>query len=137
MISVTTNRLADLMTDRALCIQVANRLLHAFPELTKTLRLEDNYLPSARLSAMAVERLSALARAMLLFDLPNLADYEFAWASGVLPRIGVTHDHQVAMVRWYFEELRRLDLAPGELAQARDIEVYLLAQVHRAYQRRS
>lgn len=137
MSSATTNRLAELMADRALCIQVANRLLHAYPELTNTLRLEDNYSPTARLSSMAVERLSALARAMLLFDLPTLADYELAWASGALPRIGVTHDHQVAMVRWYFEELRRFDLAPGELAQTRDLEGYLLAQVRQTYQGRN
>jgi hypothetical protein len=134
MNSTTTNRLADLMADPALCNQVAERLLHAFPELAHTLRLEENYSPTARLSAVAVERLSALARAMLVFELPNLADRELAWASGVLPRNGVTHDHQAAMVRWFFEELRRLDLAPGELAQARDIEGYLLAQVRRLYQ---
>jgi hypothetical protein len=126
-------RLTSLMKSQGLCIQVATRLLRAFPELTRTLRLEENYGATERLSRMAVERLSALAQAMLVFELPSLADNELQWASGVLPRNGVTYEHQVTMVRWFFEELRRFELAPDDLATIYQLELYLLNQVRLAY----
>jgi hypothetical protein len=133
MATVASERLANLMANRAVCGEVAARLLRAFPELTKTLRLEENYPPTDRLSQMAVERLGALAQAMVLFELPSLADKELQWASGVLPRNGVRYEHQVTMVRWFFEELRRFELTTSELAIMHDLELYLLNQVRLAY----
>lgn len=118
-----------------LCLPVATKLLRTFPELTHALRIEENYHPTARLSEMAVERLSDLVRAVLLFESPALADTELRWASGVLPRSGVTYEHQSAMVRWYFEEVRRLPLSPGEVALTNELEYYFLEQVRLAYKR--
>src|SRR5690606_10523723 len=97
-------RLADLLNKQrqSICEPVAARLLRAFPELARTLRLEESYAPAARLSEVAVERLSELVRSMLIFELPALADQELRWAQGVLPRKGVTYEHQSALVRWFF-----------------------------------
>jgi len=107
----------------------------AYPELTQSLRLEENYSPVSRLSHVAVERLNDLVRAILLFDLPSLADQELHWAQGVLPRSGVTPEHQTTMVRWFFEEVRKLPISSLELAITREIEQYFLGrirQIHKA-----
>jgi hypothetical protein len=116
-----------------LCRQVAARLLRLFPELTRSLRLEENYQPSDRLSEVAVERLNSLVRSVLLFELPALADTELGWAAGVLPRRGVTEKHQMTMVRLFFEEVRRLPLTPAESDLTREIEQYMLSAVSQAY----
>lgn len=135
MDSVTASRLAgQLSAQRQLiCRQVSNRLLRAYPELTRTLRLEENYQAADRLSEVAVERLSELVRAVLLFELPALADGELQWAGGVLPRRGVTSQHQTAMVRWYFEEVRRLPLTPAESDLARELEQHFVSAVAAAH----
>ena len=114
---------------------VATRLLRTFPELTHSLRLEEHYTATDRLSQVAVERFSEVVRAILLFDLPALADKEIAWAQGTLPPRGVTYQHQSAMVRWFFEEVRRLALSPAEVALTRELEHYLLNLVSKAYNR--
>jgi len=136
MDTAAATRLADQLNRQrhGVCGSVAARLLRAFPELTRTLRLEESYSPAARLSQVAVERLNELVRSVLLFDLPALADEELRWAHGVLPRKGVTLEHQSAMVRWFFEEVRRLQLSADELAVARETEQHLLASISQAYQ---
>lgn len=113
---------------------VAARLLRAFPELARTLRLEESYPPAARLSEVAVERLGELVRAVLLFEAPSLIDQEMRWAHGALPRKGVTREHQSAMVRWFFEEVRRLPLSREELTVAHEVEQLLLARISQVYQ---
>ena len=136
MDAIIAARLASHLTAQRtlLCQQVSARLLRTFPELTRSLRLEENYSATERLSYVAVERLSELVRAVLLFDLPTLADKEISWAQGVLPPQGVTYQHQSSMVRWFFEEVRRLALSPAELALTREIELYFLNLVSSAYQ---
>ncbi|NTV63223.1 MAG: hypothetical protein HGA65_06765 [Oscillochloris sp.] len=131
MDSVVASRLADKLSShhQPLCNQVSARLLMAYPELTHTLRLEENYTPVSRLAAVSVERLNDLVRAILLFDLPSLADQELRWAHGVLPRSGVTPEHQSSMVRWFFEEVRKLPISSMELAIAREIEQYFLGRI--------
>ncbi|MEI7646030.1 MAG: hypothetical protein WCJ55_17310 [Chloroflexales bacterium] len=131
MDSAAASRLAGQLSrqNRSLCEQVSARLLATYPELTQSLRLEENYTPIARLSEVAVERLNDLVRSVLLFDLPSLADQELRWARGMLPRSGVTPDHQMSLVRWFFEEVRRLPISSMELALTRDIEQYFLNQI--------
>lgn len=128
MDTVAANRLAGQLTaqQKQLCQHVSARLLRAFPELTRTLRLEENYSATERLAQVSVERLTELVRAVLIFEAPALADQELSWAHGVLPRSGVTYQHQSAMIRWFFEEVRRLPLTPAELALARELEQYFL-----------
>lgn len=128
-------RLAGMLGSQRteVCDRVAERLLITFPELKGSLRLEEAYPPQHRLSTVSVERLNELVRAILLFDLPSLADQELAWARGVLPRSGVTYYHQDAMVRWYFEEVLSLDLPPSERLVAREIEYYLLSLLRNLY----
>lgn len=135
MDSAAAGRLAAQLAahQKPLCHQVSARLLRAYPELTRTLRLEENYSPAERLSQVAVERLSELVRSVLLFDLPSLVEQELAWAHGVLPRRGVTYQHQSAMVRWFFEEVRRLPLSPPELELARELEQRMLRSVDAVY----
>jgi len=125
---VAAEHLAEqLITQRALiCTQVTNRLLLAFPELVQTLRMEAATSVEARLSEVAAERMYELVRAILLFGLPNLAEQELRWAVGVLPRSGVTTEHQAAMIRWFFEETRRIGLGPAELAITQELEQYML-----------
>jgi hypothetical protein len=137
MDSVAATRLADKLSNhhQPLCDQVSARLLMAYPELTQSLRLEENYTPVSRLTEVSVGRLNDLVRAILLFDLPSLADQELRWAQGVLPRSGVTPEHQSSMVRWFFEEVRKLPISSIELAIVREIEQYFLArirQIHKA-----
>lgn len=136
MDSAAAARLAGQLSsqNRLLCDQVSARLLAAFPELTRSLRLEENYTPVSRLSEVAVERLNELVRSILLFELPSLADQELRWARAMLPRSGVTFEHQTAMVRWFFEEVRRLPLSAPELAISREIEQHFLTQLRQAYQ---
>jgi hypothetical protein len=135
MDSVAATRLADHLSNhqQSLCEQVSSRLLMAYPELTESLRLEENYTPIARLSEVAVERLNDLVRSVLLFDLPSLADQELRWAQGVLPRSGVTPEHQASMVRWFFEEVGKLPISAIELAVAREIEQYFLSQIRQIH----
>lgn len=116
-----------------LCETVALRLLRAFPELTHTLRLEENYTPTTRLSHVAVTRLYELVRAVLLFEQPTIADAELRWAHGVLPRSGVTYEHQAALISWFFEEVTRLPLDTGERRIANEIERHMLMQVRQVY----
>lgn len=128
-------QLADRLSaqQQPICQQVTARLLQAFPELAGLLRLEEQYEPAARLSAVSVEPLSELVRTVLLFELPALADGEFVWAHGILPQRGVTHQHQAAMVRWFFEELRQQPLGPAEQQLSRELEQHFLAVVSRVY----
>ena len=81
-----------------------------------------------------MERLSELVRTVLLFESPAIAESELSWAHGVLPGQGVTQQHQASMVRWYFEELRRLPLSPAEQAISYKLEQHLLHIVGRVYQ---
>lgn len=135
MDTVAATRLAGQLgaQQQQLCQPVAARLLRTFPELSRSLRLEEQYSATDRLSQMAVERLNELVRSVLLFDLPALADQELTWAHGVLLRRGVTYQHQAAMVRWFFEEVRRLALSPAELALTRELEGYFVQAVTQAY----
>jgi hypothetical protein len=117
--------------------RVAQRLLQAYPELTQALRLEESYPAVDRLSEVAVERLLELVRSVLLFELPSLADSELRWAVHVLPSSGVTYQHQSSMVRWFFEEVRQLQLSAAELQLSLELERYFLqvvAQVYRSVQ---
>lgn len=136
MDSAAATRLAEQLNRQrqGVCGPVAARMLRAFPELTRTLRLEESYAPVARLSEVAVERLNELVRTVLLFEAPALIDQELSWAQGVLPRKGVTREHQSAMVRWFFEEVRRLPLGAEELAVARELEQQLIARIGQVYQ---
>jgi hypothetical protein len=72
-------------------------------------------------------------RAVLLFEQPTIADSEIRWASGVLPRNGVTYDHQATMITWFFEEVAKLPLTANERRVAAEIERHMLAQVRQAY----
>lgn len=135
MDSAAATRLAAQLSaqQKPICQYVSTRLIRAFPELSRTLRLEENYSATDRLSQVAVERFSELVRAMLLFELPNLADQELIWAQGVLPRRGVTYQHQSTMVRWFFEEVRRLPLTINEIDLAHELEQYILRSVDVVY----
>ncbi|MEF3275950.1 MAG: hypothetical protein K6356_16405 [Chloroflexus sp.] len=118
---------------QALAERVASRLLRAFPELTHTLRLEEQYSPVERMAEVSVRPLSDLIRAMLLFDALEIAETELRWARGVLPRWGVSYEHTTAMIRWYFEELGRLTLSPAAQVVASEIERHLLGLMFRLY----
>jgi hypothetical protein len=52
----------------------------------------------------------------------------------MLPRSGVTSEHQSNMVRWFFEEVRKLPISPMELAVSREVECYFLSQIRQVYQ---
>ncbi|WP_129629059.1 hypothetical protein [Candidatus Oscillochloris fontis] len=131
MDSAAASQLADTLSahHQSLCDHVSARLLAEYPEIAQSLRLEENYTPVRRLSAVAVERLNELVRAILIFDLPSLADQELEWAQGVLPRNGVKSEHQMSMVRWFFEEVRKLPISPIEQAIAHEIEHYFLGRI--------
>jgi hypothetical protein len=135
MDTVTAVKLADQLSHmhKPVCQHVSARLLRAYPELTQMLRIEENYSPTERLAEVAVERLNELVRSVLLFELPTLADNELVWAAGVLPRSGVTAQHQSAMVRWFFEEVRRLPLTPPELELTYELEQHFLRGIVQAY----
>jgi hypothetical protein len=135
MDSTAAAHLAEQLTDKheRLCENVAVRLLNAFPEITGTLRLEENHTPTSRLSHVAVTRLYELVRAVLLFEQPTLADTELHWAHGVLPRSGVTYEHQSALISWFFEEVARLPLNTNERRLVFDLERHMLAQVRKVY----
>jgi hypothetical protein len=137
MDSIAANRLAAQLSAQhhPLCQHVSSRMLRAFPELSRSLRLEENYNATDRLAQVSVERLNELVRSVLLFELPSLAEKELKWAHGVLPRRGVTYQHQSAMVRWFFEEVRRLPLTPPEVDLTREIEQYFTDLVNEVYQR--
>ena len=137
MDSAVATRLAAQLSaqQRLVCQHVSSRLLRAFPEISRSLRLEENYNATDRLSQVAVERLSELVRSVLLFELPSLADQELRWAHGILPGHGVTYQQQSAMVRWFFEEVRRLPITPAEADLTREIEQYFLGLVNEVYEK--
>jgi hypothetical protein len=132
--SVATQLAAKLhQVHQPLGRRVAQRLLQAYPELTQALRLEESYPAVDRLSEVAVERLLELVRSVLLFELPSLADSELRWAVQVLPSSGVTYQHQSSMVRWFFEEVRQLQLSAAELQLSHELERYFLKVVTHVY----
>ncbi len=135
MDSTAAAQLAEQLNDEQerLCEVVAVRLLRAFPEITQTLRLEENHTPTTRLLHVAVTRLYELVRAMLLFEQPTLADSELRWAHGVLPRSGVTYEHQAMLIARFFEEVATLPLTSNERRVAHEIERHMLAQVNQVY----
>jgi hypothetical protein len=135
MESTAATRLATHLEDHrgSLCTYVAERLLTTYPELIASLRIEEVHSAETRLSIVAIERFNELVRAMLVFELPSLAENELRWAYGVLPRHGVTYDHQATMVRYFFDEVRKLKLGPGELIVARETEHYLLDLIRSMY----
>lgn len=135
MDSAAATRLAGQLSaqQQPLCQHVAARMLRVYPELTQTLRIEEGHQPVDRLSQMAIERLSELVRAVLIFELPALVDSEISWAGGVLPRSGVTRHHVTAMVRLFFEEVRYLPLSPAESDLSREIERYFIGVIDQSY----
>ena len=135
MDSTAATRLAAQIAEQQvlICRNVAARMLKTYPELAGSLRLEEQYEAAERLSEVAVMRLSELVRTVLLFEQPAIADGELTWAHGVLPQHGVTHQHQAAMVRWFFEELRNLPLSQPEQSLSRELEHYFLTVVSRVY----
>lgn len=139
MDSVAAEHLAQKLSSfcTPICMRVTTRLMHTFPELAQTLRLEAAASVEARLSEVSVERLYELVRAILMFNLLSLADKELRWAQGVLPRSGVTDKHQAAMIRWFFEEVREIGLTPTEVAITREIEEYMLDLLATIYASRS
>lgn len=120
----------------SICLRVATRLLKAFPELINTLRIEVVISAEQHMSEVSAERLCELIRAILLFNLPTLADKELEWAYGVLPRSGITAMHLAALIRWFFEEVRLLDLSATEVAITQELEQYLLNVLDRLDERR-
>jgi hypothetical protein len=136
MDSATASRLAEQLDSHhePICHRVAARLLRSYPELMQTLRLDERHQPVPRLAQVSVERMSELVRSVLLFELPSLADKEFTWAHDILVRSGVTQQHQLSMVRWFFEELRRTPLGPAELELAREIERHFLSVIRQLHQ---
>jgi hypothetical protein len=113
--------------------RVTTRLLAAFPELTQMLKLEGNITVEERLRRVSSERFLKLVQAILLFETFDIADQEFEWASGVLPRSGVSYKHQAAMVRWFFDEAEQLSLTADELATLREVRQHLVKTVDRLY----
>lgn len=136
METAVATRLASQLNSQGqpICQHVAARLLRAYPEITRSLRLEESYEAADRLSEVAVERLKELVRSVLLFELPALADTELRWAVGVLPRRGVTREHQTAMVRLFFDEVRRLPISAAERDLSRELEQYFVDAIGHAFE---
>lgn len=129
-------RLAQRMSDnRAIvCQQVTRQLLTAFPDVVKTLRVEMTSSIETHLSKVSVERLYELVRAVLLFEMLELAERELTWAYGVLPRSGVTYEQKESMTRWFFTEVRQLGLPLPELAVTNELEDFFLDVLAKLYQ---
>lgn len=128
-------RLADRLQawQHIICTRVTTRLLVTYPELVRTLRLESVTSVEERLSQVSVVRLYELVRAILLFDLPELADKELAWAYGVLPRSGVTFEHQASMIAWFFDEIQQLGIEPDETIIVEMLKQRMLDVMQRIY----
>jgi hypothetical protein len=135
MDSVAAERLSARLGDQKdiLCKRVAARLMSAFPELEHLLLLEGDISAETRLSRVSTERLFELVRAVLIFESYDVLDNEFQWAIGVLPRRGVTYQHQSAMVRCFCDEVYRLGLEVDEFTLMRDIENYMLRLIRTLY----
>ncbi len=135
MDEIAANQLARRVEEhrQTLAYRVAVRLLRAFPELTHTLRLEENYAPAERMAEVAVRPFINLVHAILLFNTFDIAETELRWARGVLPRWGVAYEHTATMIRWYFEELSRLPLSPAERLVVAELEQSLLSLMDRIY----
>jgi hypothetical protein len=98
------------------------------------LKLEGSLSPEKRLSDVSVSRLCRMLQAILLFETLTIAEQEFRWAGGVLPRNGVTHQHQLSMLRWFFEEINQLSLEPAEIALLAGIEQHIITVIDSVYQ---
>lgn len=137
MNTVAANHLAGrLAAQRDYLSQcVAARLLAAYPELSAVLQMETVAVSSARdrLGEVSVRRLNELVRSILIFEDLSIAEQELRWAVGVLPRRGVKMRHQATMVRWFFEEVERLDLTREERALIHSIEHYLMNVIETVY----
>jgi hypothetical protein len=98
-----------------LCERVATAHLASFPELAHSLRNVGDDTAVRRLRAGAVDRFHKLVTAILTFGALSLAEQEYRWCSGILPRYGVRQEHHIALVRTYAAEARALQLDPQEI----------------------
>jgi hypothetical protein len=114
---------------------ISRRLLETYPEINDSLRLEERYSPIERLAAVSVTRLSELVRAALIFGVPTLIDDELRWAMGYLPKQGVQFEHQDALVRWMFEEIRQMHLSNAEYNLSIELEQYIRERIKHLYRR--
>lgn len=137
MDSAAASRLAARLKEHKepLSTRLAVRLLKQFPEIEGMLKLEGEAAAPQRLVSSSSGRLCELVRAILIFEDLSLADKEFGWAAGVLPRSGVSHAHQTTMVRWFFEETRQLGIDTSEEATAREVEQHILNVLNDLYPR--
>jgi hypothetical protein len=129
------NRLIPLLSDKqdTICQRVSRRLLDAFPEIQPMLKLEGGLSVEKRLSEVSVTRLCRMVQAILLFETLTIADQEFRWAGGVLPRNGVTYQQQISMARWFFKEINQLQLNADEKLLLADIEQHILHLIDDIY----
>jgi hypothetical protein len=137
MDTAAASRLAARLKEQKepLSARLAVRLLQAFPEIEGMLKLEGEAAAPQRLVSSSSGRLCELVRAILIFEDLSLADKEFGWAAGVLPRSGVSYTHQTTMVRWFFEEARQLGIGADEDAAAREVEQHILRVLNDLYPR--
>lgn len=128
-------RLADRLQawHHIVCPRVTTRLLVTYPELVRTLRLESVASVEDRLSQVSVARLYEVVRAVLLFNMPELADKELSWAYGVLPRSGVTFVHQSSMIAWFFDEIQQLGIEPDETIIVQELRQRMLDLIQCMY----
>lgn len=117
-----------------ICERVSAKMMLAFPELAATLQLESAPSLEQRLSKVATERFCEMLRAILVFEAFELADQELRWAHPIIVRQGVTYQHQATMVRWVFEEVRRLPLDAAEKNLVYELEQYLNNLVRTIFQ---
>jgi hypothetical protein len=129
------NRLIPLLSDKqeTICLRVSRRLLDTYPEIQRMLKLEGGLSMEKRLSEVSVTRLCRMLQAILLFETLDLADQEFRWAGGVLPRSGVTYQHNLSMTRWFFQEINQFELQPGEALLLASIEQHILQLIEETY----
>ena len=116
-----------------LCERVAARHLTAFPELAQTLRHLPGDTPQQRIRAVAVDHFHTLIIATLSFGAPSLAENEYRWGGGVLPRNGVRQQHQIALVRTYAAEAHNLPLDIEERATLNYLATALISIIQALY----
>jgi hypothetical protein len=116
-----------------LCESVASQHLARYPELARTLRRLTGDTPQKRMRQAGVDRFHDLVVATLTFGIISLAENDYTWMKGVLPRRGVRQVHHLAMLRTYVAAAEQLPLAADERAALQRVNDQIAAVIRRIY----
>jgi hypothetical protein len=110
-----------------ICESVSNRMVTTYPMLCYNPERVDAQSFQQQTFRKSPQRFHNVLLAALRFRAMSVIEREYAWTWSILPRFGVTSQHLIAQVRWYFEAARiHVPSLNGDTPYLRQLEVQIL-----------